>query len=130
MTTAEFIIALFYRIDNQMHDVPKHPQAALYPSEVVALAMLYALKGGSKRAFYRWLCRDWRAFFPRLPERTRLFRLFAAHADWTAAFLAAPSTLGVIDSYGIELIHPVREGRSPPADGAQRAVQSAVDRRR
>ena len=51
MTTAEFIIALFYRIDNQMHDVPKHPQAALYPSEVVALAMLYALKGGSKRAF-------------------------------------------------------------------------------
>ena len=32
MTTAEFIIALFYRIDNQMCIVPKHPQAALYPS--------------------------------------------------------------------------------------------------
>ena len=49
MTTAEFIIALFYRIDNQMRDVPKHPQTALYPSEVVALAVLSALKGGGKR---------------------------------------------------------------------------------
>ena len=68
MTTAEFIIALFYRIDNQMCIVPKHPQAALYPSEVVTLGVLYALKGGSKRAFYRWLRRDWLAFFPRLPD--------------------------------------------------------------
>ncbi|MDE2809245.1 MAG: hypothetical protein OXN90_12580 [Gemmatimonadota bacterium] len=81
MTTAEFIIALFYRIDNQMHPVTKHPQAALYPSKVVTLGVLYALKGGGKRAFYRWLVRDWRAFFPRLPERTRLFRLLAAHVD-------------------------------------------------
>ena len=81
MTTAEFIIALFYRIDNQMCIVPKHPQAALYPSETVTLGGLYALKGGGKRAFYRWLRRDWLAFFPRLPERTRLFRLWVAHAD-------------------------------------------------
>ena len=117
MTTAEFIIALFYRIDNQMPDVLPHPQAALYPSEVVTLGVLYALKGGSKRAFYRWLVRDWRAFFPRLPERTRLFRLLAAHADWTDAFRAEPSTLGVVDSYGIELIHPIREGRSPQQMG-------------
>jgi hypothetical protein len=27
--------------------------------------------------------------------------------------LAAPTVLGVIDTYGIELIHPMREGRSP-----------------
>ena len=117
MSTADFIIALFYRIDNQMCMVPKHPQAALYPSETVTLGVLYALKGGSKRAFYRWLRRDWRAFFPRLPERTRLFRLLAAHPDWTDAFRAEPTTLGVIDSYGIELIHPVREGRSPQQIG-------------
>jgi hypothetical protein len=25
--------------------------------------------------------------------------------------LAAPTVLGVIDTYGIELIHPIREGR-------------------
>ena len=67
MTTAEFIITLFYRIDNQMLDVPKHPRASLYPSEVVTLGVLYALKGGGKRAFYRWLMRDWHTWFPRLP---------------------------------------------------------------
>ena len=112
MTPADFIIALFYRIDNQMLDVPKHPQASLYPSEVVTLGVLYALKGGGKRAFYRWLVRDWQALFPRLVSRSRLFRLFTAHADWTDRFRAAPTTLGVVDSYGIELIHPVRQGRA------------------
>src|SRR6266851_3940589 len=50
---------------------------------------------------------------PSLPERTRLFRLFRTHQDWTQVFLAAPTVLGVIDTYGIELIHPMREGRSP-----------------
>src|SRR6266571_3995627 len=65
----------------------------------------------------RWLMRDYRALFPRLPERTRLFRLFVTHQDWTTAFLATPTVLGVIDTYGIELIHPMREGRSPQQIG-------------
>ena len=117
MIPAEFIIALFYRIDHPMCIVAKHPQAALYPSETVTLGVLYALKGGSKRAFYRWLRRDWLAFFPRRPEPTRLFRLWAAHTDWIDGFRAEPTTLGVVDSYGIELIHPVREGRSPKQIG-------------
>ena len=51
--------------------------------------------------------------FPQFPERTRLFRLFRTHQDWPQLFLAAPTVLGVIDTYGIELIHPMREGRSP-----------------
>jgi hypothetical protein len=46
------------------------------------------------------------------PERTRLLRLFAIPRRWTDRFLAAPSVLGVVDSYGIELLHPLREGRS------------------
>src|SRR5215510_8316597 len=58
-------------------------------------------------------CRsDYRPLFPRLPERTRLLRLFSTHQDWTQVFLASPTVLGVIDTYGIELIHPIREGRS------------------
>ena len=117
MTPAEFIIALFYRIDNPMLDVPHHPQAALYPSEVVTLGVLYALKGGGKRAFYRGRVRDWHAWFPRRPSRTRLFRVFATHAEWTDRFRAAPTTLGVVDSYGIELRHPVRPGRARQALG-------------
>ena len=117
MTTWDFIIALFYQVDEQMRDMPKHPEAHLWPSEVVTLGMLHALKGGGNRAFYRWLTRDYRALFPRLPERTRLFRLFMTHQDWTTAFLATPTVLGVIDTYGIELIHPIREGRSPQQIG-------------
>jgi hypothetical protein len=77
------------------------------------LSHLHALKGVGNRAFYRWLTRDYRGLFPRLPERTRLFRLFRTHQAWTRVFLAAPTVLGVIDTYGIELIHPMRAGRSP-----------------
>ena len=80
---------------------------------MVTLGLLHALKGVGNRAFYRWLTRDFYSLFPGLPERTRLFRLFRTHQDWTQAFLAAPTVLGVIDTYGIELIHPIRQGRSP-----------------
>jgi hypothetical protein len=59
------------------------------------------------------LTRDYRPLFPHLPERTRLFRLFKTHHDWTHVFLAAPTVLGGIDTYGIELLHPIREGGSP-----------------
>ena len=117
MTTPDFIIALFYAVDQEMLDVPKHPDAKLYPSEVVTLGRLHALKGVGNRPCYRWLTRDYRPLFPRLPERTRLFRLLTTHQDWTRAFLAAPTVLGVIDTYGIELIQPMREGRSPQQIG-------------
>ncbi len=116
-TTVEFITALFYEVDEQLHALPKHAEAHLWPSEVVTLGLLHALKGVGNRPFYRWLTRDYRALFPRLPERTRLFRLFKTHQDWTQVFLAAPTVLGVIDTYGIELIHPMREGRSPQQIG-------------
>jgi hypothetical protein len=74
--TIDFITAFFYEVDEQLRAIPKHPEAHLWPSEVVTLGLLHALKGGGNRAFYRWLTRDYRALFPQLPERTRLFRLF------------------------------------------------------
>ena len=117
MTTIDLITALFCRVDDRMRGIPKHPHATLWPSEVVTLGILRALKGVGNRAFYRWLTRDYRGLFPHLPERTRLFRLFTTHQDWTQAFLASPTVLGVIDTYGIELIHPTREGRSPQQIG-------------
>jgi Transposase DDE domain len=112
MTTIDFITELFSRVDDAMLNAKKHSQANLRPSEVVTLAMLLALKGVGNRAFYRWLERDYRPLFPKLPVRTRLFRLFNSHQHWTANFMADPSLLGLVDSYGIELIHPRREGRS------------------
>ena len=55
MITLEFITALFYEIDEQMGAIPKHPEAHLWPSEVVTLGLLHALKGVGNRTFYRWL---------------------------------------------------------------------------
>lgn len=112
MTTVDFITELFCPIDEKIDDNQKHSQAKLYPSEVVTLAFLYALSGKGQRAFWRWLVRDYRPLFPNLPHRTRLFRLFNSHRHYVDLFLAEPSVLGVIDSYGIEFIHPIREGRS------------------
>lgn len=112
MPTLDFIIALFCRVDHALEGAEKHPQANLYPSEVVTLAVLFALKGVGNRAFYRWLTRDYGVWFPNLPDRTRLFRLFNSHQHWTKQFMAAPSLLGLVDSYGIELIHPRRAGRT------------------
>ncbi len=113
MPTEDFIIDLFCRVDEALGAVPKHAQGHLWPSEVVTLGVLFALKGVGNRAFYRWVAKDWRPLFPQLPERTRLFRLFTTHWAWTGHFLASPTLLGVLDTYGIELIHPLREGRSP-----------------
>src|SRR4029453_7464037 len=87
-TTVEFITALFCQVADQISGIPKHPQASLWPSEVVTLGLLHALKGVGNRPFYRGLPRDYRPFFPRPPEPTRLFRLFKTHQAWTQAFLA------------------------------------------
>src|SRR5262252_8964396 len=84
-TTIDFITALFYEVDEQLRAIPKHPEAHLWPSEVVTVGLLHALKGVGNRPFYRWLTRDYRPLFPRLPERTRLFRLLKTHQDWPRA---------------------------------------------
>jgi hypothetical protein len=113
MTTVDFITELFCHVADRFGATDKkHSQGKLYASEIVTLALLYALKGSGQRAFWRWLTRDYRPLFPNLPERTRLFRLFNSHRHLVALFLADASLLGVIDSYGIELLHPMREGRS------------------
>lgn len=113
MTTEDFIIHLFCLVDDRMGKVEKHQQAILYPSETVTIGLLFALKGGYFRAFYRWLERDFASLFGgRLPERTRLQRSLRHLAGWCEQMLAAPTFFTVIDSYGIELLHPVREGRS------------------
>lgn len=113
MTTEEIIIAIFVRVDDTLPELKKHTQAKLYPSELVTIGILFALKGVGTRAFYRWLYRDYRQLFAGLPERTRLQRLLKKHQDWCGYLLANPSFFTVIDSYPVELIFPIREGRSP-----------------
>jgi hypothetical protein len=106
VSTDEFIIGLFVRVDEAMRDVPLQPQGLLYPREIVTLGVLSALTGGGQRAFDRGLTREYAALFPFLPQRTRLFRLLLAHHGWTRRFMAAPTVLGVADTYGIELVPP------------------------
>lgn len=117
MTTEDIIIQIFCLVDDRMQEVPKHHQAKLYPSELVTIGLLFALKGGHFRAFYRWLKRDYDALFAGLPDRTRLQRLLVTHQDWNERFLADPSFFLVIDSFPIELLFPIREGRSPQQFG-------------
>jgi hypothetical protein len=79
---------------------------------LVTIGILFALKGGRFRAFYRWLKRDYAGLFGGLPERTRLQRALQTHQTWCDRFLEAPSFFTVADSFPIELIFPIREGRS------------------
>jgi hypothetical protein len=112
MNISDFITERYCRIDDALPDLPHHPQAILSLGEVITIGVLYAIKGVSRRAFYQWLKDNYGDLFPQLPERTRLFRRLQAQSGWTGCFLAQPTILGVADSYGIELGHPVRAGRN------------------
>lgn len=111
-STIDIITHLFVQVDDRLGQLHQHPLAKLHPSETVTLGMLFALKGSSFKAFYRWLCRDYRALFPTLPERSRLSRLITQYAAFSADFLGDPSFFVVMDSYPIELLHPRRAGRA------------------
>src|SRR5258708_20552789 len=119
MTTEDIIIHIFYQVDNGLGPVAKEACAKLYPSEVVTIGILFALKGGRFRAFYRWLKRDFEQLFAGLPDRTNLLRELRVHQALTDLLFEQPSLLNVVDSYPIELIFPIRQGRSKQQFGAK-----------
>src|SRR3989304_4717802 len=114
MTTDDIILHIFCLVDDGLPDIPQHPQSKLYPSELITIGILFSLKGGCFRAFYRWLERDYGDWFGQgqLPERTRLQRLLKTHQVGYDLLMAEPSFFTVIDTYPIELLFPIREGRS------------------
>jgi hypothetical protein len=99
MTTEMIIIQIFCYVDDRMSDIEKHPQAKLYPSELVTIGILFALKGSHFRAFYRWLSRDGDDLFSELPDRTRLQRALKVHQDWCDRLLVEPTFFTFADSY-------------------------------
>src|SRR5689334_21001842 len=111
MPIVDCIIALYCYVEEQMQEVTRHPQEKLSPAELVTLGILYALKGVNQSQFHRWMDWNYRCLFPNLPERTRLFRRLATRQRWTARFLADSGLLAIADAYGIETVHPRREGR-------------------
>jgi hypothetical protein len=119
VATVDRIVRLFCAVDDRLGPVPRHPQGRLWPSELVTIGLLFALKGGSFRSFDRWLRRDHAALFGGLPERTRLLRLLAAHRRLTDRFLAEPTFFTVIDTDGVQPLHPWRDRRSPRQPGVK-----------
>lgn len=117
MTTEDIIIHIFCKVDDKMPNISKHSQAKLYPSELVTIGILFTLKGGYFRAFYRWLKRDYDALFAGLPDRTRLLRALKVHQEWIDTLLAQATLFTVMDTYPIELLFPIREGRSEQQPG-------------
>ena len=119
MTTELIIILIFCAVDKGLGEVPKERNAKLYPSEIVTIGILFALKGGRFRAFYRWLKRDWDGLFGGLPHRTALQRQLRSHEHRADRLLAEASLLNVIDSFPIELLFPIRQGRSAQQIGTK-----------
>jgi len=113
VTQEHFIIELFCRADDMLNETQEHFQAKLSISELITLGLLFALKGSSQHAFHRWIKQNWITLFPALPERTRFFRRLKTHRRITEKFLAEPTLFGVIDSYGIELCHSIRQIHQP-----------------
>jgi len=46
MTTEDIILYIFYLVATSLPAIPRHAQAKLYPSELVTIGILFALKGG------------------------------------------------------------------------------------
>lgn len=112
MSTEEIIIRLFCIVDDRMPNVKKRGDAFLHPSEIMTIGLVFSLKGGKWRPFHRWFVANYAYLFPKIPEQSRLFRLIADWADVLEDWYADPSLFMILDTFGIELIHPRREGRS------------------
>lgn len=112
MPTDDIIIRLFLIVDEKLGNCKKRSDAGLHVSEIVTIGLLFALKGKRFAAFYRWLKANYGYWFPKLPEHSRLSRLLSEYSELADDFLADLSFFTVLDPFGIELIHPRREGRS------------------
>lgn len=107
----DIILTLWYGIEKCLSGKDsKHYQAKLSLSETVLCGILFVLLGRSFRRYYRWLVK--RGLFLSLPERSRLQRLVNHYSYLCEEFLGSKTFYGILDSFGIEIIHPIREGRS------------------
>ena len=119
MDIVHAITTLYCIIDDAMPEEKQHPQAKLSISELTTIGALFALKRLSQRDFCNWLASNHSDMFPNLPERTRLFRRLARRRGAAETFLARPDAIAVMDSFGIETLHPYREKRRRPRIGGK-----------
>lgn len=119
----DIILHLFCEIADVLQDKDrKHIQGKLYLSEVVLCGVLFVLRGTSFRRFHVWLMKQ--HLFLSLPERSRLLRLVNHYDYLCEEFLGSKTFFGILDSFGIESIHPIREGRSKQSQRVSRKGKS------
>jgi hypothetical protein len=91
MTSLDFITELFCRVDNKLGLIPKHSQATLYPSEVVTLALLYALKEWANGLFGAGWCATTGLAFPTYRLERVCFACLTVIGIWlTSLWLTHP----------------------------------------
>lgn len=107
----DIILTLWYAIETCLGEKNgKHYQAKLSLAETILCGVLFVLLGRSFRRFHRWLGKQ--KIFSSIPERSRLQRLVNQYSFLCKGLLGSKTFYGILDSFGIEIIHPIREGRS------------------
>lgn len=106
-----FIILLFCMVDECTGELEQHRNSKLHPSEIVTLALLKRMTGKAYKRFLVWIKTT--GLFPKIPDYTRLCRLFHQYADVIDVFSreGLETDWAVLDSVMCEAIHPIREGR-------------------
>ena len=118
----DIILYLLYAIELGLGGKDKrHPLGKLYISEILLCGVLFALKGGSFRRFHPWLAKR---HLLNLPERSRLCRLLIKNRKLCNTFLSSETFFNVLDSFGVEIIHPAREGRSEQSKSVSKKGKS------
>lgn len=118
MSTEDFNIELFRQVDDAKFDATKDSQATLFSEVVVALAVLFICSQRAWQSGFLSLADKQLAAFLSQSATSDTLVSFVLHASpLVGALYAGSSLIGVIDSYGIELIHPRRKGRSPQQIG-------------
>jgi Transposase DDE domain len=112
MRVTDVVTELFCRVDDRLGPLPRHQGEKLPLRELVTMSMLLAWKGGSTHASHRWIANNLTRLFPNVPERTRRFRRLANRWELAPRLLAEPTVAAILDTSGVETIHPRRDGRT------------------
>ena len=126
MAIVVFVTKLFCRVDDPMKDIPNHlPGITVAERAGHYIGLLYAIKGIGKRPFYLWLRANYQDMFPLLPgllyaikrkeallpvAPRHSFRRLQNRQAWTDRFLVSQTAIGLLDTYGFELRHPIGKG--------------------
>src|SRR2546422_6331585 len=130
MITLDFITALFYEVDEQLRAIPKHPEAHLWPSEVVTLGLLH---GAQRRRHPALLSVADARLSAVVSAASRAHPALSSPQDPSgldAGFLGRPDGARCHRHLWDRVDPSHARGPQPPADRPERPLESPVDCRR